>query len=58
VTDRTIVITGASAGIGAALAERLSARGDRVALVAPREQELRGVASRCAGRGHVTRWRQ
>ena len=52
-TDRTIVITGASAGIGAALAERLSARGDRVALVARREQELREVASRCAGRGHV-----
>ncbi|HEV7991709.1 MAG TPA: SDR family oxidoreductase [Gemmatimonadaceae bacterium] len=46
-TDRTIVITGASAGIGAALAERLSARGDRVALVARREAELRAVAARC-----------
>ncbi|HEX7979216.1 MAG TPA: SDR family oxidoreductase [Gemmatimonadaceae bacterium] len=52
-SDRTIVITGASAGIGAALGERLSARGDRVLLVARREKELREVASRCAGRGHV-----
>jgi len=50
VSDRTIVITGASAGIGAALAERLAARGDRVVLVARREKELREVAARCAGR--------
>jgi short-subunit dehydrogenase len=49
-SDRVVVITGASAGIGAALAERLAARGDRVVLVARREKELRGVAARCAGR--------
>ena len=46
-SQRTIVITGASSGIGAALAERLAKRGDRVALVARREAELRQVAARC-----------
>lgn len=50
--DRTIVITGASAGIGAALAERLAARGDGVALVARREAELRAVAARCGPDAH------
>jgi NADP-dependent 3-hydroxy acid dehydrogenase YdfG len=46
-SDRTIVITGASGGIGAALAERLSTRGERVVLVARRDRELRAVAERC-----------
>jgi len=50
--DRTIVITGGSAGIGAALAERLTARGDRVAIVARREDALREVAEGCVGRAH------
>lgn len=44
---RNVVITGASAGIGAALAERLAAAGDRVVLVARREHELHEVAARC-----------
>ncbi len=51
-SDRVVVITGASAGIGAALAERLAARGDRAVLVARREKELRDVAARCAGRAY------
>jgi short-subunit dehydrogenase len=51
-SDRRIVITGASAGIGAALAELLTARGDGVALVARRQRELEEVASRCLGRAH------
>jgi short-subunit dehydrogenase len=41
---RTVVITGASSGIGAALARQLGARGDRVVLAARRETELRRLA--------------
>lgn len=44
--DRVIVITGASAGIGASLAELVGARGGRPVLVARRERELNHVASR------------
>jgi short-subunit dehydrogenase len=51
-SDRTIVITGASAGIGAALAIQLAARGDQVAIVARREDALNEVAARCGGRAH------
>jgi NADP-dependent 3-hydroxy acid dehydrogenase YdfG len=46
---RVVAITGASAGIGAALAELLGARGDALALIARREPELRAVAARCGG---------
>jgi short-subunit dehydrogenase len=48
-TPKHIVITGASGGIGAALALRLSADGHRVALAARRETELRNVATRAGG---------
>lgn len=44
---RVVVVTGASAGIGAALAQLLGERGDAVVLVARREAELRAVAARC-----------
>jgi NADP-dependent 3-hydroxy acid dehydrogenase YdfG len=44
---RVVVITGASGGIGAALAEELSKRGDSLALVARRKEELEAVARRC-----------
>jgi NADP-dependent 3-hydroxy acid dehydrogenase YdfG len=44
---RVIVITGASGGIGAALAELVSGRGARVVLLARREKELRTIAARC-----------
>jgi short-subunit dehydrogenase len=47
--DKVIVITGASAGIGAALAEVVARRGARPVLVARREKELREVAARCNG---------
>ncbi|HEX9940424.1 MAG TPA: SDR family NAD(P)-dependent oxidoreductase [Thermoanaerobaculia bacterium] len=42
---KVIVITGASSGIGAALARRLGAAGHRLALGARREPELKQVAS-------------
>ena len=48
-TAKTVVITGASGGIGAALAQHLSADGMRVAIVARREHELLQVAARCNG---------
>ncbi len=45
--EKVIVITGASSGIGAALAELVAGRGARPVLVARRERELRAVAERC-----------
>ena len=45
-----VVITGASGGIGAAVAERLAARDAVVVLVARREDALRSVAGRCGAR--------
>jgi NAD(P)-dependent dehydrogenase (short-subunit alcohol dehydrogenase family) len=44
--DRVIVITGASSGIGAALAESLGKKGARLVLAARREHELSAVAAR------------
>ena len=45
--SKVVVITGASSGIGAALAELLAARGDAVVLVARRAEALAAVAARC-----------
>jgi NADP-dependent 3-hydroxy acid dehydrogenase YdfG len=47
VPDSVVVVTGASGGIGAAVAERLAKGGARVALAARRESELAAVAARC-----------
>lgn len=44
--NRVVVITGASSGIGAALAELLGKSGTRVVLAARREAELAAVAAR------------
>jgi short-subunit dehydrogenase len=45
--DKVIVITGASGGIGAAVAELASSRGASVVLVARRKDALMEVAQRC-----------
>jgi NADP-dependent 3-hydroxy acid dehydrogenase YdfG len=45
--DLVIVVTGASAGIGAAVARQASAAGARVAMSARREKELRDVSAGC-----------
>jgi NADP-dependent 3-hydroxy acid dehydrogenase YdfG len=47
--DKVVVVTGASGGIGAAVAEHVAGRGARVVLAARREKELADVASRCGG---------
>ncbi len=44
---KSIVITGASAGIGAAIARRLGLEGNRVALAARRAEQLAEVAAEC-----------
>jgi NADP-dependent 3-hydroxy acid dehydrogenase YdfG len=43
---RTCIVTGASSGIGEATARQLVAAGAAVALVARREERLRGLAKR------------
>ncbi|MEW5880106.1 MAG: SDR family oxidoreductase [Pseudomonadota bacterium] len=50
-TDRTIVITGASDGIGAELARRLAPEGPRLALAARNAERLERVAADCRARG-------
>jgi NADP-dependent 3-hydroxy acid dehydrogenase YdfG len=49
-SDKVVVITGASAGIGAAAAEEIARRGHSVVLVARRAAELQEVAQRCGAR--------
>ncbi|MGW1737625.1 SDR family NAD(P)-dependent oxidoreductase [Nocardia sp. NPDC001965] len=51
VSGRTVLITGASSGIGRAAAERIGAAGARVALVARRETELAAVAAQIRANG-------
>src|SRR5262245_28417561 len=52
-SEKVVVITGASSGIGAALAELLARRGNRVVLVARRKDALDAVAARCGARASV-----
>src|SRR5882672_468331 len=46
-SDKVVVITGASGGIGAALADLLARRGNSLILAARREGPLREAAARC-----------
>ena len=50
-TSRVVVVTGASAGVGRAVARRFGARGDRVALIARGEDGLAGAADDIRGSG-------
>ena len=52
--EKVVVITGASAGIGAATAELLASRGISVVLVARRKDALARVAARCGARALAT----
>lgn len=52
-SDKVVVITGASSGIGAALAEVLAARGMSVALIARGADALGEVAARCGAHAHA-----
>jgi NAD(P)-dependent dehydrogenase (short-subunit alcohol dehydrogenase family) len=49
--DQVVVVTGASGGIGAALAQRVASLAGAVVLAARRERELREVAARCGESG-------
>ena len=51
--EKVVVITGASAGIGAAAAELLASRGMKVVLVARRKDALDGVAAKCNGNAQI-----
>jgi NAD(P)-dependent dehydrogenase (short-subunit alcohol dehydrogenase family) len=49
IKDRVVVVTGASSGIGAVVAEKVAQKGGRVALLARRERELHEVAGHAGG---------
>ena len=52
-TDRTVLVTGATGGIGAAIARMMHAKGAVVAISGRRGDLLDGLAGQLAGRVHV-----
>jgi len=54
--DKVVFITGASSGIGEAIALELARKGAVLGLVARRENELRSLAERCEAEGGVARY--
>ncbi len=53
-TEKTALVTGASGGIGAAIARGLHAQGASVALSGTNEEKLSALASELGARAHVT----
>ncbi|MCI5043822.1 MAG: 3-oxoacyl-[acyl-carrier-protein] reductase [Aquisalinus sp.] len=53
-TDKTALVTGASGGIGAAIAKGLHAQGASVALSGTNEEKLSALATELGERAHVT----
>lgn len=52
-SDRVAIVTGASSGIGAAIALALASAGARVAMAARREEKLRELEQRISDEGGV-----
>ena len=50
---RTVIVSGASRGVGLAVAERLAAAGFRVVAIARTEGQLADAQARCAGGGEI-----
>ena len=50
--ERVALVTGASIGLGAPIAEHLAAEGCRLVLLARRQELLEAVANAIAGQGH------
>jgi NADP-dependent 3-hydroxy acid dehydrogenase YdfG len=53
IEGKVVVVTGASSGIGAALAELVAKRGAKVVLVARHEERLRVATENCAPNGYA-----
>ena len=52
-SDKTILVTGASSGLGEAIAVACAESGARVVLVARNQQRLEDVRDKCAGHDHL-----